>query len=94
LLAIIGGPGPLAAWLGLFGGALLRDHLELFDHRPRAGSTPGGLPALSPFGGFVVKDLALLGIALPAVARTLVALASPRRATPAAVEGPVAGRAP
>src|SRR5919206_53739 len=31
----------------------------------------GGFPALSPFGGFVIKDLALLGIAVSTLGRAI-----------------------
>lgn len=39
----------------------------------------GGFPALSPAGGFIIKDLALLGIALAVAERTLARLEQGRR---------------
>lgn len=68
----------LAPRLGLLGGALAVATFAITSSflitGPSWEARLGGFPALSPAGGFIVKDLALLGIALAVAGRMLARL--------------------
>jgi uncharacterized membrane protein YkgB len=66
---------PLAPRLGLLGGVLAAGTFGVTSTflitGPAWEPSLGGFPALSPAGGFLIKDLALLGIALAVTGRML-----------------------
>jgi uncharacterized membrane protein YkgB len=66
---------PFAPGLGLLGGALAAGTFAITSTflitGPSWEPSLGGFPALSPAGGFLIKDLALLGIALAVTGRML-----------------------
>jgi uncharacterized membrane protein YkgB len=66
---------PFAPRLGILGGALAAGTFAITSTflitGPAWELSLGGFPALSPAGGFLVKDLALLGIALAVTGRML-----------------------
>jgi uncharacterized membrane protein YkgB len=70
---------PVAPRLGLLGGALAGATFAITSSflitGPSWEASLGGFPALSPVGGFIVKDLALLGIGLTVGGRMLARLA-------------------
>jgi uncharacterized membrane protein YkgB len=69
----------VAPRLGLLGGALAGATFAITSSflitGPSWEASLGGFPALSPVGGFIVKDLALLGIGLTVGGRMLARLA-------------------
>jgi reactive chlorine resistance protein C len=69
---------PFAPHLGLLGAALAAGTFAITSTflitGPSWEASLGGFPALSPPGGFIVKDLALLGIALAVAGRMLIGL--------------------
>lgn len=66
---------PFAPRLGLLGGALAAGTFAITSTflitGPAWEASLGGFPALSPAGGFLIKDLALLGITLRVAGRML-----------------------
>jgi uncharacterized membrane protein YkgB len=66
---------PFAPRLGLLGGALAAGTFAITSTflitGPSWEASLGGFPALSPAGGFIVKDLALLGITMAVAGRML-----------------------
>jgi uncharacterized membrane protein YkgB len=86
---------PLA---GLCGGALAAGTFALtatfLITGPAWEPSLGGFPALSPAGGFLIKDLALLGIALAAAGRSLIRSAASTNPRPARHRQLSAGRNP
>ena len=67
---------PLAPRLGLIGGLMASGTFAITSTflitGPAWEPSLGGFPALSPAGGFLIKDLALLGIAISVAGRMLI----------------------
>jgi uncharacterized membrane protein YkgB len=71
--ALLLAPAPFAPRLGLVGAGLAAGTFAITSTflitGPSWEESLGGFPALSPAGGFLIKDLALFGIALTVVGR-------------------------
>jgi reactive chlorine resistance protein C len=76
VVALLLALAPFAPRLGLIGGVTAAGTFAITSTflitGPAWEPSLGGFPALSPAGGFLIKDLALLGIAISAIGRMLI----------------------